>query len=102
MNLKLKKRIFYISLLPYAYLILGSLYYAIFGYTYTCIDETIYGIEAFFNFIITRFWFENFIMFNFIGLLCTSCIVYQIWFFISTKRSKTSIPRKLNIKKYYL
>ena len=99
MNLKLKKYIFYISLLPYAYVIVGSLYYAVFGYTYTSIGESIYGIEAFLVYIIHRFWFDNFIMFNLIGLFCTCCIVYQIWYFLSSKSRKTSLTSRLNIKK---
>jgi hypothetical protein len=100
-KVKLKRAILYISLLPYAYLILSSLYYAIFGYTYNVTGRTIYGITAFLDNIINRFWLDNFIMFNFIGFLCTCCIVYQVWYFINIKRKDTPILKKgkLNIKK---
>lgn len=95
MSLKFKKTMLYISFFPYIYLIFSSLYYAIFGYTYNNANaKTIYGIEAFFDNIVNRFWFKNFIMFNFIGFFCVCCIGYQIWFFINVKNKK-----KLNIKK---
>jgi hypothetical protein len=101
-RVKLKKVILFISLLPYVYLILSSLYYAVFGYTYNFAGaETIYGSRAFLDKIINRFWFDNFIMFNFIGLFCTCCIAYQIYYLINIQRKKTPVlsKRRLNIKK---
>jgi hypothetical protein len=102
-NVKLKKIILYISLTPYIYLLISSLYYAICGYTYNYNGaNTIYGIDAFLDNVINRFWFDNFVSFNFIGFLCICCVGYQIWYFINMKSTKGLNKKKLNIKKILL
>lgn len=103
MNTKFKNVILHISFIPYLYLIISSFYYAIFGYTYSyACAKTIYGIDAIFDNIINRFWFDNFIMFNFIGFLCVCCIIYQIWYFIDIMNRKEILKVRLNIKKILL
>lgn len=104
MSIKTKKLILYISFIPYIYLIITSLYCAIFGYTYENIKVTVYGIDAFLENIINDFWFNNVIMFNFIGFLFICCLIYQIWYFTNMK-GKNEInkdnlnKKKINIKK---
>lgn len=85
--MKYKKLLLYISCIPYVYLIISGLYYAIVGYDYGLkAFEPIYGVEAFIDNIF-RFWGDNFFSFNFIGFICVFCIGYQIWYFINARKN---------------
>ena len=101
----IKKVLLYISLLPYVYCIIMSLYHAIFGYTYNSeFIEADYGIEAIMTFL-SNYWMNNIIFLNVAGMINIFAILYPIYFFISYKRiDKVKVEskvRKINLKKIF-
>jgi len=79
--MKIKKIILYITFTPYVYILLISIYHAIFGYdVYTLIlptyVETIYGLEA----------FKEVFILNLLGLtfipIIPICLIYQLVYLI--------------------
>ena len=80
----IKKLILYISLIPYVYLIFSSLFFDAIVYS----NGTAYGLDILLVNLL-EFWFENFIMFNFIGFIYTCCFAYQTWYFITCSRKSS-------------
>jgi len=86
------KLILYITLIPYIILLLTSLYYSIFGYYLSYMDEYIYGIDAFLA-SINDIWF--YVIRNpILIVLLIILVIYQIGYFI--------IKSKLPFKKILL
>lgn len=97
----MKKKVFYLSLIPYFIVLIIAIYYGIVGYNYNVGTTTIYGFDAFIDFLIHRCWIE--IIFN--PIWCTLLVLlfgYQLYYFIDSKNSKKlkeKEHKKWNIKK---
>lgn len=101
-KIDVKKCLLYISLLPYLYVIIMCIYHAIFGYDYGLeAFEPNYGIDGMMEFL-HNFWFDNILMFNYIGAIVILSVCYQIYYFVSYKKNKEvkeSKYMKINLKK---
>ena len=105
MKFNKKKVIFYVSLLPYVYLILKCIYHSIFGYEYEFYHGKIeYGIDGAME-ALNNFWFDNLFMFNYVTVIFIVCIIYQLWYFITRKSNKevdnNNAKKKINLKKFF-
>ena len=87
----IKKLILYISLIPYIYVLLMCIYHAIFGYDYGLIDiAPNYGFDAVGD-VINEYWFDGIIAnFNYKSFFVILCLIYQIYYFITYKKAKTT------------
>lgn len=90
----LEKLFWYVSLWPYIYVILMSIYSFVFGYEYFE-NKPEYGIKGTIDFIDEFLW-DNFVEFNFVGGLVIACLCYQIYYLLRLKLSKKSINNKLD------
>lgn len=80
-----------------------SLYHAIFGYSYDLNGiEDNYGLEAICDFF-GNYWLDNVFHFNFVSIVNTFAIIYPIYYFISSNKSKQAKDerrlRKINLRK---
>lgn len=87
------KLFFYISLLPYMYIVFMSIYSFAFGYEYFE-NRPEYGIKGTIDFIDDFLW-ENFVEFNFIGGVVIASLVYQIYYLFRFKLIKNTANNKL-------
>jgi len=99
----MKKLLLYVSLLPYVYCIIMSLYHAMFGYSYDLVGfEDDYGFDAIGDFL-GEYWLDNVFHFNFVSVANIFAIVYPIYYFVTSKKTNNdkveSNIRKINIKK---
>ena len=86
----IKKLILYVSLIPYIYVLLMCIYHAIFGYDYGLIGiAPNYGFSAVGD-VINVYWFEVFTDFDYKLFFLILCIIYQIYYFISYKKAKST------------
>ena len=95
----IKKLILYISLIPYIYVLLMCIYHAIFGYDYALIGiAPNYGFDAVGD-VINEFWFDGIITnFNYKSFFFILCIIYQIYYFITYKKVRTTKKEQLKSK----
>ena len=92
-----KKIILYITFIPYIYVVLSSIYFAIFGMD--CYTKICYGSDAVIN-NLSDFYLD-FLLDNIaLGIFVLLCIIYQIWYFISGKSNKNP-NKKFDLKKFF-
>lgn len=105
----IKKYLFYISLTPYLYVIIMSIFYAITGYGIN-LGNTAYGIDAMGNYLSDLFSDILLALFNpIIIIIAVLWISYQIYYFVSTGKdnhqnnneNKNESPKCLDLKKIF-
>ena len=99
-----KKILLYVTFIPYIYIIFMCIYHSIFGFDFTMLDETDYGLEAIGDVLGDFCW-------EFVEAVCNplKCILvilwvgYQIYYFVSYKKeeneNKKSFSKKINFDK---
>lgn len=102
----MKKIILYISLIPYIFGLLMSIFHSIFGYNNGLIGATTkYGLSAASE-ALNDYWSDIIISFDYRLFLLIFCIIYQIYYFINYQKPKTTEKEqtknnfnKINFKK---
>lgn len=93
---KIKRILFYISLIPYAYTIIMSLYSAIFGFE--GFHSTYYGLKGALEFL-NDFYFNN-IVFSWKVWILILLICYQIYYLLTLRKGKKeTVSREENANK---
>ncbi len=101
MNKKIKKILFYISLIPLALLLIMTIYYSIAGYYVSYIEKSFYGFDAMERFLGDVYHDVIISIADFIpACIAILWIGYQIYYFITLKKDEK--PKEEKRKKYEL